>query len=205
MSNLEPGYPTEWSAFCSHAPNTGTEFFGFVTQLSEVNRFAARFRAASSFRGITLEGYSAATATGYAALCRILFVYSAFEAYLEIVGATSATIGPDLEAHGAISLIKSLRMSDIDNRFYKFIHSRVNRLHQQELQNYFNDDPCNVAYLASAIRHIFAHGWLTPNAGGGEASSASEVCNAVSDFLLSFMDSQFSSRILQVMGELYGS
>ena len=204
MTNLEPGYPSEWGTFCSHASNTGAEFFGFAKPLPEVNRFAARFRAANAFRGISLEGYSASTASGYASLCRVLFVYSAFEAFLDVIGSTQAAIGPDLQAHGAIELLNNLRASDTENRFYLFIQQRVNPIHQRELQNYFNDDPCNVAYLASAIRHIFAHGWLTPNAGGGEASSAASVCNAVCDFLLSFMDAQFSVRIVNGMDELHG-
>ncbi|MFM2083708.1 MAG: hypothetical protein RLY95_526 [Pseudomonadota bacterium] len=200
---LESGYPSEWAIFCSHATNTGSEFFGFTKPLADVNRFAARFRAANTFRGISLEGYSAATASGYAALCRVLFVYSAFETFLDVIGSSQAAIGPNLQAHGAIELLNKLRATDTENRFYLFIQQRVNPTHGRELQNYFNDDPCNVAYLASAIRHIFAHGWLTPNAGGGEASAAANVCDAVCDFLLSFMDAQFTDRIVKGMTELY--
>jgi hypothetical protein len=201
---IESDYPTDWVTFCAYAPNTGAEFFGFTKPLAEVNRFAARFRVASAFRGLVLNGYSASTSAGYTALCRTLFVYSAFEAFLQVIGANQTSIGAELQAHGAIPLLQRLREADTDNCFYSFIHSRVNNTHKQELENYFNNDPSNVAYLASAIRHIFAHGWLTPNAGGGEASATADVCNAVCDFLLSFMDSQFSTRVDNGMHEIYG-
>ena len=198
------GYPSGWHTFGEHALRTGAEFFGFKRDLSEVNRFAARFRAARSFRGIKLDGYSAGTELGYAALCRVLFVYSAFEAYLDVTGNTQVSIGPVLAEHGAKPLHDHIRAVDSDDRFYKFIYGRVNASHQRELDSYFNDDPCNVAYLASAIRHIFAHGWLTPSAGGGESTEAERICHALSEFLLEFMDNDFKAHVDAGMHALLG-
>jgi hypothetical protein len=204
MTSNESNYPSEWKNFCSVAGNTGAEFFGFTKPLPEVNRFAARYRAANSFRGLELDGYSSNTTAGYSGLCRVLFVYSAFEAFMKITGHSQTTIGHELEEHGAIRLLSRLKTVDSGNQFYRFIFERVNPVHQTQLQNYFNDDPCNVAFLASSIRHIFAHGFLTPSAGGGEAVDATEICNLVSEFLLAFMDAEFTKRVSKGMDEIFG-
>jgi len=184
---------------------TGADHFGFKVEVGDVNRFAARFRAAKCFKGVRLDGYSSNTEAGYAALCRVLFVYSAFETYLDITGNTAASISADLSAAGADSLMKRIKSLDTHDRFYKFIYERVNSSHKRELDNYFNDDPCNVAFLASAIRHIFAHGSLSPSAGGSESSEAVKICDAVSIFLLSFMEKDFAKRIAAGCEEIYGT
>ena len=200
-----PGTLTSWGEFCAYASAAGAEFFGFVRPLPDVNRFAARYRAASAFRGVVLDGYSDTTAAGYGELTRLLFTYSTFEVFLQICGKSQSTIGPELERAGAIGLLKTLRAIDTDSRFYEFLHERVNPAHKTELENYMANDPCNVAYLASAVRHIFAHGWLTPNAGGGEAAIAARICSELSGFLLYFMDQQFTTYVHRGLEEIHGA
>ena len=202
---LPPGSLSSCGDFCAYAGPAGAEFFGFVCALPDVNRFAARYRAASAFRGITLEGYSAATAAGYGEFTRLLLTYSAFEVFLHIAGKTQATIGPELDAAGAVDVLDRLRAIDCDGKFYEFLYERVNAPHKRELENYVANDPCNLAYLASAIRHIFAHGWLTPNAGGGEAATAAQLSRELSQFLLFFMDQQFTAFVTRGLDEIHGT
>lgn len=189
------GELTRWTAFSELAPTSGPGFFGFKAGIGDVNRFAARYRAARCFRGIEIDGYSDGVRAGYAALCRVLFVYSALEAYLKIIGIEQQDLAGQLQQCGAADVLRKLRAADPDRRFYQFIYDRVNKAHRKELDRYFNDDPCNVAYLASAIRHIFAHGWLTPSAGGGEATQAVQICDVLSEFILDFLDSSFSKVV----------
>ncbi|HSI21414.1 MAG TPA: hypothetical protein VK959_00200 [Methylophilaceae bacterium] len=110
-----------------------------------------------------------------------------------------------LSDFGAYDLLKAVRTTDSGDRFYKFIYDRVNDQHKQELDLYFKDDPCNVAYLASAIRHIFAHGWLTPSAGGGDAAQAVLICDMISEFVLSFLDHSFSNSIKSGLKTMNGT
>lgn len=189
------GELTNWKAFDDHALVPGPEFFGFKAGVGDVNRFAARYRAARCFRGIEIDGYSDGVRAGYAALCRVLFVYSALEAYIKIMGIEQRDLAGPFQQYGAADVLTKLRAADPDDRFYKFIYERVNEPHKKELDRYFNDDPFNIAYLASAIRHIFAHGWLTPSAGGGEATQAVQVCDLLSEFILGFLDSSFSQIV----------
>jgi hypothetical protein len=182
----------------------GSEQFGFIADTGDVNRFAARFRAATSFRGVTLEGYSAATASGYSALCRVLFVWSAFESFLHICRLDQRTAGPLLDEHGALDTIATIRRADDGDIFYRFIYDRVNATHQRELDNFFRDDPFNTAYLASAIRHIFAHGWLTPNANQVPPDAVTTVCNSLCNFLIQVMDQEFGKRVAAGLDDLNG-
>jgi hypothetical protein len=80
----------------------------------------------------------------------------------------------------------------------------VNATHKRELENYFNDDVCNIGYLASAIRHLFAHGWLTPNANQVDPVVATTICNDLCTFLLRVMDDEFGSRVAAGLDDLFG-
>lgn len=195
---------TNWANFNALVFNVGPNFFGFVDDLPEINRFAARYRAANCFQGVSLKGFSNNTQAGYSALCRLLLVYSAFEAYLRVLGVKQNGLSQALADFGAEAILASIRKIDYEDRFYNFIFQRVNDSHKKELSSYFNSDSCNVAYLASAIRHIFAHGWLTPSANGNESLNAVEICNVLSEFLLKFMDHSFATAV-KGMEEIYGN
>jgi len=198
------GYPTNWQHYDSYVIHVGADQFGFQGSNGDVNRFGARFRAAAKFEGVLLGGYAQSTIAGYSALCRVLFVWSAFESFMSICGLEQRTVGPLLDRHGALAVANDIRASDKGNAFYQFIQERVNAAHRTELQNYFNQDPCNVAYLASAIRHIFAHGSLTPNANQVEPATVVIVCNKLSDFLLRVMDREFGGRVATGLEDLHG-
>lgn len=198
------GYPTNWDQYDRNVYYVGAGQFGFVADNGDVNRFAARFRAAACYRGVNLQGYSAATAGGYSALCRVLFTWSAFESFLHICGFDQRTVGPTLDARGALGAIADIRRADPGHVFYRFIYDRVNATHKRELDNFFNDDPCNAGYLASAIRHIFAHGWLTPNANQVDPDTVATVCDTLCNFLIGVMDREFGNRVADGLSDLNG-
>lgn len=197
-------YPRGWDDYSRVVINTGSDFFGFTDSVGNVNRFAARYRAARSFVGVTLDEYSEFTERGYSALVRIMLVYSAFEAFMDISARDQKKVGVELSACGANALIEKVREADRDRSFYKFLYERVNPVHKRELDGYFNEDPFNVAYMASAVRHIFAHGWLTPNVNGADAGTVAYICDEISEFLLAFMNKTFSGHVESSMRKIYG-
>lgn len=204
MSNNERiGCLSKWKVYCGFLPQ-GFPIFSFAAPAGDVSRFAARYRAAYCFQGITLDGYSQSTADGYGALTRVMFTWSAFETLLKIKGKHPKDAATALERHGAKDLLAQIQALDKENKFYKFIYERVNDRHQKQLDNYFNGDPCNIAYLASAIRHIFAHGWLSPNADAVEPKAVVEICNLLCEFFLTFMDDEFSRIVDEGLSELRG-
>lgn len=205
MARETTGYPKRWSEYTNSVTHVSPIDFGFIDSQGDINRFAARFRAANKFKGIVLEGYSADTVDGYSALCQVMFAWSAFETFEKIIGLNRQEIGKELEYCRAIEILNKIRAIDTENRFYKFIYDRVNNKHKSELDNYFNEDPCNIAYLASAIRHIFAHGWLSPHANQANPKAVTQICNILSEFLLDFMDREFSKRVDQFFYWLHGA
>ena len=184
-----------WFDFCRLPKDYDLRTIGMVLPRAEVNRFRARFRAAAAFRGIDLEGFSDETREGYSAFCRVLFVYSAFESFLAIIGMKPWNAGPILDKHGAVGVLESLWSQDSDHTFYGFLHEKANGQIKLELEHFAQANPCNVALVAGAIRHIFAHGHLTPNAAGGSPKRAAKICNTVADFLLKFMSQEFSELV----------
>ena len=184
-----------WALFCRLPMEFDLRSIGIMQTRGDVNRFRARFRAASSFRGLNLEGFSPSTSRGYASFCRVLFVYSAFESFLRLIGKEPWEVGSLLEEHGSIDTLSNLRALDSDHSFYEFIHERVNNRLKKELEEFIQMNPCSVGLLAGAIRHLFAHGHLTPNAAGGSPARATKICDIVSDFLLRFMSAEFGAMV----------
>ena len=196
------GYPTNWNHYDRDVCHVGASQFGFVAHTGAVNRFGARFRAAVCYRGVNLDGYSTATVNGYSALCRVLFTWSAFESFMRICNLDQRTARPLLDGRGVASVIAEIRSADADEVFYRFIYEHVNATHKKELGNFFNDDPFNAGYLASAIRHIFAHGWLTPNANQVNPDTVVKVCNSLCDFLIEVMDHEFGDRVANGLDDM---
>lgn len=188
-------YPKQWANFDGFVKYHGYSRFNFVGTEGDVNRFGARFRLASSFKGLELEGYQEQTQNGYGALCRIFLCWSAYEVFLEIMGLNVKNTAKILSKYQDFQVAAMIRTLDVNNRFYKFIYERVNKKHKTELDLYLNSDLCNLQYLASAIRHIFAHGPLTPNANEVEPRVVVQICELLSNFLLKVMDEEFSSVI----------
>ena len=193
------GYPTLWANYCYELlgnQDIDKKEFGFVGSNGDINRFAARFRAANCFTQVDFEGYSNATITGYSALFRVMLTWSTFEMFTNVTGLYQNDLRKRLEKVGAKDILTHIRELDKEARFYRFIRDHVSdKRHKAELDNYFNQDPCNITYLASSIRHIFAHGVLTPNSNKVSPHRVRKICDILCQFLLTFMDKEFSKNI----------
>lgn len=169
--------------------------FGFACAAGSLNRFRARYRLAKSFQRISLDGYTASTVEGYSALFRTFLVWSAFEQFLHAIG---------LDQHQCESLIAPYKPSDVvakilavpaHDGFLKFIRNRVNTKHQPQFDALLAGAPCNLTYVASGVRHIFAHGTLSAHAGSLTAEPATTISTILCEFLFRVMDSEFKARI----------
>jgi hypothetical protein len=190
-------YPPEWATFDHFAADANPRYFDLFSSTGDINRFAARYRIARCYQGMALNSVTEPTASGYSALCRVLLVWSAFEFFLKAIGKAQNDLAPILDRYETESWIAQVRAADENNTIYRFIYERVNGSHQRELDNFFDADPCNITYLASAIRHLFAHGALTPNAGGADPNAMITICNILYESLMTVMDTEFSERMIQ--------
>jgi hypothetical protein len=60
----------------------------------------------------------------------------------------------------------------------------------------------DVASLAAAVRHIFAHGHLGATTSDISPSRMARACNGLCDFLIGFMEADFESRIVGYYGRV---
>jgi len=196
---LSDRYPDAWREFDRHMPHLPPRAFGFSVELPEINRWAARYRAASSYEGAVLVQYqSKDTVLAYGALIRATLVWSAFERFLPMVGLSQNTSGDLLNKYDAVRIAREVRQHDEDARLFKYIQSKVTSpTLTRELESYFKDSPFNASYLLSAIRHIFGHGHLTPGSNETNASATANICNRLCDFHLHVMNFEFNEHVAE--------
>lgn len=170
---------------------------GFSNSISagDIIRFASRYKAAKSFQGIILEGFTSETTHGYSGLFKLFLCWSTFEQFLEICGLKQKQTTDLFDAYNAAALCEEIKAFDKGTAFYSFILSKVDKYHKSEIEKLFANQPLNSSYLASGIRHIFAHGYLSPHANGSQPKNVVKICNLISDFLLNIIDLEFSKQI----------
>jgi hypothetical protein len=162
-------------------------------------RWANRYRLATSFRALSLEGFEEETELGYGELTRVFFSWSAFEGYAELAG-DPAPPYRTLFAYYGSTHIKGLaaycREQDPDNRLGRFLKEHAQSAPQVIfLQKFQEGNDLAVLTYGACIRHIFAHGRLTAHPNGLPADRLSGICQKLSSFLLDFMRSDFDRRL----------
>lgn len=195
VSAYPKNLPTDWHRFDRHVNGPPPRAFGFIDDIGEVNRFAARYRIAKSFSSVSFDSYSEATASGYEGLLRLFFMWSALEQFMKITQTKQSTFLKVLEKYNTRKLLSAIRMVDTGNRFYKFVQERTNQTNKKHLEEYLKGRECNVTYLASSLRHVFVHGSLTPSADQTNPSCVKRICDFLSKFLLHVMDKEFTRHM----------
>lgn len=194
--NPYEGYPPGWGVLDQLGPS-GYAAIGFSRDLPYARRFGARYRFARSVTEIVLNGYaSAETRAGYASLARVAFTYSAFESMLELIGVPRKGAHAVLSGHPVSRWLGELRAIDPGCTLIRFVADRIEPKHERaQLAQFLDDRACDVSAIAGSIRHIFFHGELTPNAGGGDPLLASKVCDHLTAVLFEVIDREFEARV----------
>lgn len=176
-----------------------SKHMGFRGTNGQVNVFVNRIRVARSFRGIQLDGYTDSTTLGYNAFFQVFLTHGALECYAQLIGADPAyspLIADALQRYAPEPVIQTLIRNDANGRLCRFI---VKKLKAKTLKEIISacqrGESTNVAGLSAAIRHIFAHGELTAHANRINPRRVYVICMAISDFLLDFMDQEFTRQI----------
>ena len=169
---------------------------GFPCDPGDLNRFSSRYRLAKSFRRIELETYTSQTVDGYAALFHVFLTYSAFEQFMDCCGLNLNGMEPCLKSYNATACEAALRKVVNFDQFLRAVLTHLDReTHRKQFETFLAGKPCNVLYLAAGIRHIFAHGRLTPNSGAGYTAPAQEVSKLLVILLFRVMDGEFTTRL----------
>ena len=168
-------YPRSWKKFMerSRELKQNTTVNLLTSNFPILSQWSARFRFAKSFKGLDLgEAYKTEdTPLGYVSIMRVFLVYSAFETYCK---ALNCQCGNEdqvrflQENSLREKTLSEIRKLDSGNKLLTFLVSHLNRNNSQIMNNFINGEVAsiNISFLAKSIRHVFAHGVLTGNAGG---------------------------------------
>jgi len=78
---------------------------------------------------------------------------------------------------------------------FNFVQSHCKRQVRRDVDLFLAGKPCNPFNLPAAVRHVFAHGILTPNAAGVDPAVLANICSISSDLLFLVMDREFEKRM----------
>ena len=192
--------PPNWDVFDKHGPATDGRRFGIYTSTGSINRFCARYRVAKALEGLALKDFSTATEPGYLALTRMLFCYSAFELFLAAIGLKPKKTLPLLTKYPVSDWVRDLRIADAGDITYNFLltHASPDAAHKTHISAYLAGTDFNYIYLASMVRHGFAHGHLTPSAGKAPPGQIESVCEVLRMSLFEIMDLEFTDRMKEL-------
>lgn len=174
--------------------------FGFKCKDGDLSRVNARYRLAKSFQAVMAETYTQSTLNGYSALMKAMLTYSAFESYVNAVYGEKKPFDYKM----ALQILNQKDLSEIGDRilildknrkFYAFLIEHSSSTIKQELKNFYDGNDHNSVYLLASIRHIFAHGSLTPNVKGIKPKKVVSICTLLSDFFLKEIGNHFATLI----------
>ena len=199
LQNPYKNYPQSYDDFDQlvKSGHSATQI-GFQTDNATVYRFINRFRLAREFIEIRFEAYKSDTASGYNGICEVFLADSAFELFLKIFGMSQATVNNLIAAYNPAACIQGVVNADLNRRFYNFLESQLETPNaKNNLSSVYNGTSANVTYLASSIRHIFAHGHLSAHVNKCKPETIKEICDKIFEFHLTFMDSEFT-KVIQI-------
>lgn len=171
---------------------------GIACSSGDINRLYARVKVARAFRGIQLEGFAPRTASGYDHLLRVFLAYSGFELWLSLVKCEFYNLEKDYPHYPYQELAAKIRKADRGERFWSFIAARTNSRLTKRMEDFRDGRTHNPAVLATGVRHVFAHGYLSANANEVGAATVRKTCQLLADFLLAFIDQEFSALVTPV-------
>lgn len=187
-------YPSQWQTFCTWQRANGDAALPAHFDLPKLNRFAARYRLAKSFRGLDVEGYAnASTGEAYSSVMLAFLAYSALEQLHEATKENSKQHLHDRWADLAIAPSAKLRQA---KKILLFLQTQMNsRSLKDHLQEFIDGKTDNSLYVASALRHAVAHGFMSVHPKGTSPGTASRFCDRISAMLITIADAEFTDLV----------
>lgn len=198
---------SEWDKFCKLEKSYGFSSFAFhpSTQHGDAYRFGARFSLAADLSTVTVNGRTKNTSDGYAQLMKTVMAWGVVESYFEL---HNIKIGHPIERNNHLvphyDPVKLTTLKDKLNnqqcfKFFSELKLHVNASHQSAIGDYLANPlgSYDVSYLFSAIRHVFAHGILTPHTGKVTPRVTVKTCKSLIEFFLDIVSEEFGKKVRQ--------
>jgi hypothetical protein len=187
---------SEWSVRAEQDYECQPAALGFGCGHAALYRINARYRLARSFSGVELQNYGRETAHGYSGLFRLFLAWSAFEPYYKALGLTAKTRDAWFSKYAPSEADVRIRALDPKNCFFHLILNKVRGDVEENLAAYVKNQPYGLTYLPAAVRHVFAHGILTPNANKAQPLDVAQLTAYMADMLLNAVAADFEARVV---------
>lgn len=165
----------------------------------DINRLNSRVRLAKDFQAMALDGYSEEATLGYNGYLQVFLTHSALERFMEIYGIRKSdydALSPLMAPYGPERIVEDFFARDNESKLYDALLEKIDSARLKDgFSKCKSGESANVARISAAIRNIFAHGHLTAHAKGVDPKKVNGACMLVSDFLLRFMDAEFTKTI----------
>lgn len=189
--SAEPTGAKEWSQIAKTLPEGSTKIF---------NRFVARYRLASLFDGMKVDGLSAETVRGYEAMFSVFMSYTALELLIEGIADywDDKSIKNECYDFNLISaeLEQKLRMN---SKLRQFLLDEIeSTLLKIRINNFFENKASNLTPILAGIRHKVAHGDLSVAGINADTKVNSDAIWDASKLLLEATDDLFYSFIRSI-------
>jgi hypothetical protein len=199
-------FPTGWQKFM-HVDPTASELraMNVTDRRADIYRWASRFRIANSFQGVQLSDAANMhpdTKALLDCLLRAFLTYTAFEQFCTKVLKIQMDEESDLKKlQGTLfdqkTVIAKIRSLDSQYRFLSFLADNLDPTPAKRMKNFISGKDCNVSFLGKAIRHVFAHGRLSPSSGSADLPQKRAITNEIHRFLIRVMDDEFQRRVIK--------
>ncbi|PIT71210.1 hypothetical protein B9Z42_16065 [Limnohabitans sp. B9-3] len=149
-----------------------------------------------------LEGYADQTVAGYSALMRASLHWTAFEMFKKALNIKDTR--EIFKLHPFDSHLETIRACFTSKDFFQVVRGHLtDNKQKQQLDAFAAGDQISPLVLAKALRHIFFHGALTPNAGGASPAEVVIICDELCKYMVEVIDGEFfrhTEELIKVIG-----
>ena len=195
---------TKFHQIVKREKNLASLGFESKVRIGDINRFASRVRLIKNFKGISLDGYTQDTTSGYNAFFIVFLTHSALERFMDIHSLKLDALSPLMAPYNPEKVIQEFVDKDRKGLLYDFLYQTLgDKKLKLKLSECRDLKSTNVAYISASIRHIFSHGHLCAHSNGINPKDVYSICTSTSNFLLNFMDAEFTKKIEESYSKVY--
>lgn len=189
-------YPKDWDNFCHWLKNNSKENLDPNIKISELNRFAARFRLGKSYQGLSLADYPEASVSAYSSVLGVFLAYSALEQLYQAVGNPKSKIANEWAIYDA-DVYKKLRRS---TRILGFLQEKVtSKSLKNEIGKFIEGQDKNILPICQAVRHLVAHGVMTIHSRKVKPQTMENFCKQLTEVLHIKTQSCFYESVINLL------
>ncbi|MEB3225223.1 MAG: hypothetical protein VKJ86_05400 [Synechococcus sp.] len=182
-------FPSQWKQFCEWNKINNKNIPDYIN-LSEINRFAARYRLASGFKGLDVEDFrQELTVNGYSATFKVFLAYTALEQLHKATKTENQKFNNRFEEAQPV-LASKLRETP---KILIFLSEQLESPKlRAKLQDFIDKKHDFCLCVATGLRHAFSHGFMIVHANNTTPQQTIKFCEMLSTMLLELADREFS-------------